>query len=219
MARRKAEFVGAAGTVLEIIKALSQAVLDSGGSEEDLRRIIREEPLRNRIAGMLVDWSSSRYLVTVDYRRDLGHLAPDGYAGWAGFWSDWTALDGSPVHQENKVVITDVVLVKLELSDDDRDDFDRPRPDTAKVLKQLDRQGLRPANMAELFAFLKEYSDVLEKGPFEGAVALGATRNGDVALFWDKASPDGHGYFDGVRPDDAHWPEHVGFLAVPVEQS
>ncbi|MBI5221897.1 MAG: hypothetical protein HY980_00130 [Candidatus Magasanikbacteria bacterium] len=50
MARKKSEFLGALGVVLECWKAIVNAVLKLGGSDEDLRRIITEKGLATKLA-------------------------------------------------------------------------------------------------------------------------------------------------------------------------
>lgn len=46
--------LSAAGIVFEVIKKLAQQTVDHGGSEEDIRRIVREPELAARLAKMLV---------------------------------------------------------------------------------------------------------------------------------------------------------------------
>ncbi len=54
MARKKNEFLKAFGTGYEIFTKVSKAVLDNGGTDDDLRRILSDKNLSRRIAEMVI---------------------------------------------------------------------------------------------------------------------------------------------------------------------
>ncbi|MBI2506681.1 MAG: hypothetical protein HYW00_00890 [Candidatus Colwellbacteria bacterium] len=54
MARTKSKFVSSFGTAFEVFKGLADEVLDLGGDDDDLRRVLRDKQLRRAIAGLIV---------------------------------------------------------------------------------------------------------------------------------------------------------------------
>lgn len=67
MARKKSEFLGALGIALQIFKAVTDAVLDLGGGDDDLRSIIAKgSTLPAEIAALIM---SSRYVAIVDFEE------------------------------------------------------------------------------------------------------------------------------------------------------
>ena len=54
MARQKSGLLSAMGTAFEIVKAMVDEVLNLGGSDDDLRRILTEPKLRKKIAELIV---------------------------------------------------------------------------------------------------------------------------------------------------------------------
>lgn len=40
MARKKSEFLGALGTTFQIFKTIADAVMEAGGSDDDLRKVL-----------------------------------------------------------------------------------------------------------------------------------------------------------------------------------
>jgi hypothetical protein len=62
MTRKKSEFVSAMGTGFEIVQALSGAVTDLGGSDDDLRKVLSDKKLRVKMAQLLVGTSATMTL-------------------------------------------------------------------------------------------------------------------------------------------------------------
>jgi hypothetical protein len=54
MGKKKSEFLGALGKYFEISKAVLNAVLDQGGTDDDLARILSDAELRREIARLIV---------------------------------------------------------------------------------------------------------------------------------------------------------------------
>lgn len=88
MARRKGQFLSGLGTMFEIWKALVEAVIAKGGTDDDMRRIISDRGLAGKIANLVV--AKSAKSVTYDQsvglakiieravgRENLGNISPD----------------------------------------------------------------------------------------------------------------------------------------------
>lgn len=50
MARTRSEFLGAFGTAFQIFKAIADAVMAEGGTDEDLRKVIQPGDLAKHLA-------------------------------------------------------------------------------------------------------------------------------------------------------------------------
>src|SRR3989344_1099448 len=61
MAKKTSEFLSALGVQFEIWKALVQAVLGAGGTDEHLRRIITDKKLQAKLAELIVGVGTSAF--------------------------------------------------------------------------------------------------------------------------------------------------------------
>ncbi len=226
MGRPKAELRQVGGAIFEIIKALSQSVEDLGGSDDDLRRILNDELLLKQIAWKVIDESGARYPITVNYRQSLNEvgimdplssrdsLLDEGlFWHFPGMWTEWTMLDGTQFSCPAAKASVECRLFRPWLSAEELKNPDAAIS-TKRVLAQMKRQDLRPANMAELFVFADKYPDVAKVIKLR-IVALGANREGMVPM---------------LRAEDnktclrmlsrrSFWLHETRFLAVPLDQS
>jgi hypothetical protein len=158
MGRKKSEFLSGFGVANEILRAIVNAVLDQGGDDEDLRRIIREPDLASELAKLIVrkkevsakEVSAKVFKVVVDYSMSLAEMISAGRYNWTN--SDINA-ESFPVSGEGKKE------VELELVHLNRD------AGTEEVLEELDRQGLRPAKIEELLALGAKHPELQKQFP------------------------------------------------------
>lgn len=50
MARKKSEFLGSLGTTFQIFKTIADAVMEEGGSDDDLRKVLQTNGLARKVA-------------------------------------------------------------------------------------------------------------------------------------------------------------------------
>ncbi len=75
MSKKTSEFLSALGVQFEIWKALVQAVLGAGGTDEHLRRIITDKKLQGKLAELIVGAGTSVPTFTYDKTKDGWKLA------------------------------------------------------------------------------------------------------------------------------------------------
>ena len=159
MARKQSEFVKAAYKAARVLEKLANAVLDAGGTDDDVRRIETEEGLAEKLAKVVVDGKKAIqniFRVTVDYSRSLAEMIAAGKYDWSN--SGITA-DHFPVKGEG---VSEVELTLVH--------FNRFMS-TDAVLKELAKTGFRPAKIEELLALGEKYHDLQREFPI---VALGS---------------------------------------------
>lgn len=66
MARYKSGLLSSMGAGFEILKAIIDAVIQRGGTDDDVRRILRDKKLRNAIADLIFP-DQKRFVLIVDY--------------------------------------------------------------------------------------------------------------------------------------------------------
>lgn len=167
MSRNKSEFLGAAGKMFEIQKAIVDAVLEKGGSDVHLERILKEKKLRSGLADLIIGTTATQppsFSITVDYAMSLEEMVKAGRYDW--FDNDVNA-EHFPISGQSKAS-DDLILIH----------FNRPIS-SEDVLKELDRQGFRVAILPELLAFGATYPDEQRKYPI---VALGSVWQGPYGL-------------------------------------
>jgi len=76
MAKKSSEFLKALGRYFEISKAVLNAVLDQGGTDDDLARILSDAELRREIARLIVAKSAKLAFPSLTLAADL---IPSGY--------------------------------------------------------------------------------------------------------------------------------------------
>ena len=156
MARQKSEkseFVSALGTAFEMVKLIAEEVYALGGSDNDLRRIIKDRKLRQQIAKLLVANLGEVYPLDV-FGHSINDLVKQGNYGWSNSDINDGNFQADEMHQAE-------VILKH---------FDKDMS-TEAVLKALDADGLRPATMSELLEFSSRYPELQKQFPI---VALGS---------------------------------------------
>jgi len=153
MGRKKSEFLSGFGVANEILRAIVNAVLDQGGDDEDLRRIIKEPELASQLAKLIIrkkEVSAEIFKVVVDYSLSLTEMIAAGDYDWTN--SDITA-ENFPVSGDGRQE------VELELVHLNRE------ASTEEVLEELDRRGLRPARIEELLALGAKHPELQKQFP------------------------------------------------------
>lgn len=214
MARQKSEFVSAAGTVFEIVKGLSDEVRTLGGSDDSLRRLLAEQPLRRQVAELLVGSPvrtalSDPYQVRVDhFGRSLAQVIEAGhYDGYVNpnyqkmeGWSVWTQRDGSPVERALHEQTEELRL--FHLGAHFGEDY---YPTSDEVIKALAGLGMMPT-VCRLPFFGEQHPEVQRQFPIIELGSLRVHPNGrrrvaslwsnsdkrDLSLIWDDPDNQWH---------------------------
>lgn len=162
MARPESKLLKNIGSVFEIFKALINEVLDLGGNDEDVRRIITDKKLLREIAKMIVGTIGDVYHVVIDRSRSFLDRIKAGNYGWVN--PDITA-DNFTIEILNERVEKDLVLFNPFV------DGECSSISSEDAVKEMDKQGLRLATAEEIFAFGEKFPDKQRK---YGIVALGS---------------------------------------------
>lgn len=153
MARQKSEFVSAVGTAFEMIKLIAEEVYAFNGSDNDLRRILKEPRLRQDIAKLLVSGDGVVYPVEI-MANSIAELVGRGNYEWYCRDINDRNFRVDPDHK------AEIVLKNF------------PWMMTTKgVQGEMLKLGLRPATMCELLAFGAKYPDIQRQFPI---LALGS---------------------------------------------
>ena len=118
MARQKSPFLSAFGVVFEIWKELVEAVIAKGGTDDDLRRILTDKTLRDKIADLIVtkvaevadfftpvsdkDLADDLRETATKWRRlaaELGYAGPVAWQVRAGFTLKQDAPKAGPCYK------------------------------------------------------------------------------------------------------------------------
>jgi hypothetical protein len=199
MKTKKSEFLKSFGKMWEIVKLIVNAVLDAGGSDEDMERLQKDPELVKKIVALIVNQAksvASAFTVVVDYTKSLADMIKAGGYDWKN--SDITADHFPVVGSGQAEVGLELVHYGKNMSTED-------------VLADLDKRSLRPATLAELLAFGAKYPDEQRKYPI---IALGSV--------W--ADWGGDRYVAYLRESDRElklnlgchvsvWGDHCRFLA------
>lgn len=200
-ARQKSEFVSALGTAFEIFKAIAQEVYTLGGSDGDMRRILKERALCQQIAKLLVVNLGEVYPVNI-FGKGIDELVKQGNYDWVNDSINDRNFKADEMHQ------TEIFLKHFEQN-----------MSAEAVLKALDADGLRPATMSELLEFGIRYPELQRQFPI---VALGSVWQYISGKPFEWGSKRHVGYlFSGVderklglRRLDVDWNGHCRFAAV-----
>ena len=160
MARQKSDFVSALGAAFEMIKLIAEEVHALGGSDNDLRRIIKERKLRQQIAKLLVVNVGEVYMLNV-FGLSIEELVKQGKYGYANPDITDDNFKSDEMHQ------TEIILRHFN------NDMS-----TDAVLKALDEEGLKPATMSELLEFGSRYPDLQKQFPIVALGSVWLSRNG-----------------------------------------
>lgn len=224
MPRKKSEFLKSFGLVMEIWKAIIEAVLMLGGSDDDLRRIVTQKGLAVEIAKVIMAKAmatiqpitqvaavaakevSAVFKAMVEYAQPTYEDLKTAF-DWVD--SDYRAAKFEAIDRCKGVarVAGELTLHYVHLGRD---------ASTDEILAEMDRLGFRPALYEELLAFGRQYPDEQRKYP---VVALGSTwvissgRRGVAVLFGG-----GSGRYLSLGWYGVGWGGGCRFLAVPVSK-
>ena len=194
------QFVSTAGVTFEVIKSLSDAVINAGGGDEDLRRITADPQLAADLAARILAAKadpSAVHPLTIDYNLSIEQMVEAGR--FDGPVPDITSA--SFPHRRNGVVTMEAVMVG----------FDRKLLSSA-ARSELCTLGLRPPIMAELLSFGTQYPELQRQftivglglassGQYEGYVGWldGDSTSRNIGMCWQGRDWDTSHRFLGVR--------------------
>lgn len=170
--KTKSEFVSSAGTVFELVKALSDEVNSLGGSDDDLRRILSDKSVAREMAELLVGKPELQsYPLTINRERSRSEMVKAGRYDYVN----------SNITEENSPVVEGEAEVEAVLVHLDRVASDE------EVLAEMERLGLRPATMDELNAFGEQHPDRQREYPIIALGSVWAGRDGRrlVGCLWE----------------------------------
>ena len=160
MARAKSEYLGAYGTVGEILKSLVDDLLATVGDKADSALDnLRDKDVRRKVVEILVASVQAlrqKFTFTVDYSRSLAEMIAAGRYDWTN--SDINAAN-FPIKGEGSVE------TEGELFHFNRNiGFD-------EAIREMDKDGYRPATIEELLAFGAKHPELQRQFPI---IALGS---------------------------------------------
>lgn len=156
MAQQKSGFLSALGVMWEIWKALVNAVLDLGGSDDDLRRIQTDKELRRKLAELIVGATRKVFRLVVNYDESVETLVKRGKYDWTN--DSITSKNFPTKRTGTSEVVVELVYLNRAVSTDE-------------ALAELDRMGFRPAELKELLVLGAEQPELQREFPI---VALGS---------------------------------------------
>lgn len=200
MARKQSQFVGPFDIASNVFKALANAVIDAGGSDDHLRRIETDKTLRMDLARRIVDGADVTKEILVDYARSIA----DGKRAGGYDWANDDISDEHFPRQDGEPNAT--APVKFDYLHLDCD------ASTEDVEREIEKRGFRSATIRELLAWGERHSEEQRKYP---VVALGSSWLHPVRCR-HVACLVGYG---GVRGLDLSWTDddwfrHCRFLVV-----
>lgn len=165
MARKRSEFLKGFGKAFEIFKALTDAVLERGGDDGDIERILTSKILRANLADIICNVSQTAkntFRVLVNYSHTVEEMVRVGKYD----------RSNSNINSENFPTDRDgAAEVEVELVH-----LNRVISDGDEAVRELDRMGYRPAELHELLALGEQRPEVQREFPI---AALGS-----VWRFW-----------------------------------
>ena len=204
MARQKSDILSGMGSGYEIVKAIADVVKNLGGGDDDMRRILSEEPLRRSIGKAIMHNGSevstsgaTTYPVMIDYADTFEQRLASGRYDWKN----------DDINKKNFPVKGDGTVERaLELAHYGKN------MSTDAVLAAIDATGYRPATIEELLAFGAKYPDLQREFPIValGSVWRGWGGNRGVACLYGGDAGRGL-HLDWLESD---WSEHYRFLVV-----
>lgn len=135
MKRNKSEFVSAMGTGFEDIQKLSGAVIDLGGSDDDLRKLLSDNKLRVEVAELLVGVAAATTLAD--------HIAACRF--------DYVNQDIIEQH----FPLADPVANVSDMLTVSQKDLGGSNMTIAEIESSIDRKGWRRATLVELLVYAK----------------------------------------------------------------
>ena len=158
MARKKNEFLKAFGTSYEIFTKIGNAVLDAGGTDDDLRRILSNKDLVQRLAETIVASRfasgnmvvSSFFPVAIDHSRTV--------VGMMKELKIYAHFDDRHLITPDMFKFEGVGRLEVEVA---TVEFNEPTAyEPEEILDRLDKSGLQHAEIKHLFAFAERYPEM-----------------------------------------------------------
>ncbi len=204
MARPVSELLKNFGKMFEVVKVLVNAVLDMGGNDEDILRILKDKKLATEIAKQImaergITIPDGCEVLSVDYALKL----IDAITA-AAF--DWKYDDIVEKNFPNQAHETGEQNLQVKLYHFGKD------MSSKDVVSAMDKDGFRPATLRELLAYAVKNPDEQRKYAIMGLGSIWGHgddrrapylyRNGDerkLDLFWWSNSWNGNYRFLAVR--------------------
>jgi len=154
MAKKTSEFLSALGKLFEIFKAFVDEVKNQGGTDEDVSRILTDSKVRQEMVALLLKKAKSVadgvVRLFVDYTRPLAEMLKDGRF-------DYVNSDITEKHFPINKRPNGEVEMKLF-------HFNRVM-ESDEVIKEMAKEGYRPAESPEGLAYAKANPDEQRKYP------------------------------------------------------
>ena len=170
MARPISELLKNFGKMFEVTKVLINAILDMGGSDDDLLRVLKDKTLARKFAEIVMEGrgimvADGCELIAVNYGLKLVEAIAEGAFDWKN--DDITSKNFKNADHEKGEATLKVKLFHFgrDMSSED-------------VVKEMDKDSFRPATLRELVAFAAKFPDEQRK---YAIVGLGSVmeRDGD----------------------------------------
>jgi hypothetical protein len=155
MARPVSELLKNFGKMFEVVKVLVNAVLDMGGNDEDILRILKDKKLAQKFAEMLlaergITVPDGCEIISVDYALKL----IDAIAAAAFDWKNDDIVEKNFPNQAHETG-EQKLMVKFYHFGKDMSSED--------VVSAMDKDGFRPATLRELLVFAVKNPDEQRK--------------------------------------------------------
>lgn len=193
--------------ILDVWRALKEAVQAQGGTTDDLMRIATQEGLAEQIAKVVMTFKTNEveiFTVTVDYQKPMARLVKEGH-----YYSVSPEIIQDNFRNEGEKEKTEIAFRVIQM-----EKLTNPK----EAEKRLDRSGLRTATIKELLAFGAKFPDVQRQFHIGALGSIGISSRGYKCIAYlacmkgKKERVMRHAdYGSGVRHSISH------FLAAPKE--
>ena len=176
MARKRSEFLKGFGKAFEILKALTDAVLKRGGSDQDMERILTSKILRDKLADLIceiVQTAKNIFRVPVNYNQNVQDMVKAGKYDWVN--SDINGTNFPVIRRGEEMAEVHLIHFNRDITSEE-------------ALLELDKMGFKPEELPGLLALGAQHPELQREYPI---VALGSAwrrrngRRGVPCLFRD----------------------------------
>lgn len=168
MAKNVSIIVSGMGLASGFVTALDKARKSAGVSDEDFHEAIKEDsPLIAKFVGLLAEGlkkGKNVFSVFVEYGRSVSDLVAAGNYDW----KNGDVNDKNFPNLQSGSHTTDIALVHLNRL-----------ASTEEILRELDRQGLKPADLHALLSLGAKYPDLQREFPIAALGSVWQGRDGD----------------------------------------
>lgn len=209
MAKFKSEFLSSLGILFEMFKGVAEevrALVGNDRADEALMKVHTDKSLRRKIAALIAEAVKSvreTFTFTVDYSLSLPEMIAAGCYDWTD--SDINAANfplSLPKGQGEGSIETEGELFHFNRNID----FD-------EAIREMKKDGYRPATIEELLAFGAKYPELQREFPIIAARSVWRCSHGNrnvaylgrsgaervLSLFWIDDGCDAHCRFLAVR--------------------